>query len=686
MAPQLALVRNIGIAAHVDAGKTTLTERMLYYAGVSHKIGEVHEGAAHMDYLAEEQQHGITISAAVTTLPWREHLIQLIDTPGHVDFSIEVERSMRVLDGCVLVLDGVRGVEPQTEAVWRQRAKFNLPTLFFINKLDRAGADFAAALTTIHQRCGVEPLAITVPPPHYDGTVIHLIEQTCWQFHGTRGEQVQLVPCTSATWEALRPWRENLLLTLAEHDATLADMVLAEQEPEPELLWRVLRQATLAGKVYPAFAGSALRDQGIQPVMDGIVRLLPAPTERPPSMAHTLDGTLEPVAMQAAAPCAALVFKVQIRAGRRYVFVRIYRGTLKTGMLLALPTAHGTIIKERVTQIFEVDAAQQRHLEQASAGQIVMLGGLRKATTGDTLCAIEHPLWLERITPRAPVLGLALEPYTSSDEPKLLEALDKLCQEDPTLHLEQDAETGQRVLRGMGELHLQIAGERLQREFNVRMRVGQPAVVLRETVQHAAEAEHLFQRHMEVAEGKKLELKAWVQVAVAPNARSAGVEVVLEPKLQPAAAELSNLQRQALHAGIHDTLSSGVLRGAAVEDVTVRVLAVELYAAQSTPNALRIAVAEALRRALVQAGGALLHPIMATEVVVPDSDLGSVLGDLQARQALIRDTSSCGAMAIIHCECALDHLLGYITTLRNLTKGRGQFSMTFKCFDSLAGN
>lgn len=684
MAPQLALVRNIGIAAHVDAGKTTLTERMLYYAGVSHKIGEVHEGAAHMDYLAEEQAHGITISAAVTTLPWRAHLIQLIDTPGHVDFSIEVERSMRVLDACVLVLDGVRGVEPQTEAVWRQRAQFQLPSLFFINKLDRPGADFAQALATIQQRFAVEALALTVPCPAYDGTVIHLIEQTCWRFQGERGAQVQVEPCAAATWEAVRPWRESLLLNLAEQDAALADLVLADQEPDPELLWKVLRQATLAGKVYPCFAGSALRNQGVQALMDGIVRLLPAPTERPPSAAHTLDGGVEMVAMSADEPLAALAFKVQIRDGRRYVFTRIYRGTLQPNAVVAIPDATGTLTKERVTHLFAVDAGQRQRLELASAGQIVLLAGLNKATTGDTLCAPQHPLWLERITAREPVLGLAIEPYSSSDEDKLVEALDKLRQEDPTLRVEEDAETGQRVLRGMGELHLQIAGERLQREFNLRVRVGQPAVVLRETLQQAAQVAYLFQRVIEAADGKKLEMKARVTVEVAPNPRGAGIHIALEPRLQPNGSELTALQRQALHDGISDALAHGASSGAAVEDVRVCISAVELFAAHSSPSALRIAVAEALRRAMLQAGTVLLHPIMATEVLVPESDLGTVLGDLQARQALIRDTSTYGGMAVVHCDCALDHLLGYITALRSMTRGRGQFSMSFKSFDRIA--
>ncbi len=680
-APDLNWVRNIGIAAHVDAGKTTLTERMLYYAGASHKIGEVHEGAAHMDYMAEEQEHGITITAAVTRLPWREHLIQLIDTPGHVDFTIEVERSMRVLDGCVIVLDGVRGVEPQTETVWRQRTRFLLPTLFFVNKLDRPGADFDRALATVRERLGVEAVAVTVPLPDYDGTVVHLIDRTRLRFNGERGEQVESEACDPATWEWAQPWRESLLLAAAEMDEALAEQVLTEQEPEPAAVWAALRQATLAGKICPCFAGSALRNQGVQPLLDGVVRLLPAPPERPPSLAHDADGGEEWVAMDPTGPLAALAFKVQMWEGRRHVFARLYRGALKAGDEVAIPGPDGAVRRERVARLFAVDANHKARLDQVSAGQIVLLAGLRWATTGDTLCAPEHPLWLERIETREPVLGLAIEPQSSADEEKLLEALDKLQQEDPTLRVEEDKETGQRVLRGMGELHLQIAGERLRREFNVNIRVGHPDVVLRETVAQAAEADNLFHRVIEQPDGKKLEMKAWARVAVEPLPRGAGTTVDAEPRLRPEGIDLNPAQREAITGAVEDVLANGPTTGAPLRDLAVRVLDVELFGVLSSPQALRVAVAEATRKALTRAGGLILRPIMATEVVVPESDVGAVLGDLQSRRAAIRDTTSLGEVTAIHCDCALDRLLGYITDLRGMTHGRGQFTMRFDRFD-----
>ena len=680
-APDLTRTRNIGIAAHVDAGKTTLTERMLYYAGASHKIGEVHEGAAHMDYMVEEQQHGITITAAVTQLPWRDHLIQLIDTPGHVDFTIEVERSMRVLDGCVIVLDGVRGVEPQTETVWRQRARFHLPALFFINKLDRPGADFGRALMTVRERLRSEPVVITAPAPDNDGSVIHLIEKTRLRFLGERGEQVQVTPCAAAIWEQLRSWRENLLLAAAEMDEALAEQVLTEEDPAPEAVWKALRQATLAGQVCPCFAGSALRNQGVQPVLDGVVRLLPAPSERPPSLAHRPGGGEEWVAMKASEPLAALVFKVQLWESRRHVFARIYRGALRPGDEVASPGPNGTLRLERVARLFEVDANHKVRIEEATAGQIVLLAGLRWATTGDTLCAPGHPLWLERIETREPVLGLAIEPQSSADADKLLEALDKLQQEDPTLRVEEDQETGQRVLRGMGELHLQIAGERLKREFGVNLRVGNPDVVTRETIGQAAEADSQFHRLIDQPDSKKLEMKAGARVAVEPLARGAGVTTEAAPRVRPDGAELHPAQQEAVAGGVQDALASGPITGSPLQDVAVRVLNVELFGALSSPQAMRIAVAEATRKALARAGGRVMRPIMTTEVVVPGNDVGAVIGDLQARRAVILDTTTLGEMTIIHCDCALDRLLGYITDLRGMTRGRGQFTMTFDRFD-----
>lgn len=678
-APDLSRTRNIGVVAHVDAGKTTLTERILFYTGASYKIGEVHNGLAHMDYLAEERAHGITITSAVTKAPWNDHLLQLVDTPGHVDFTIEVERSMRVLDGCVVVLDGVRGVEPQTETVWRQRNKFNLPALFFVNKLDRPGADFAHVVETIRKRLSAEPVPVTVPCAEV-GAVVHLIDKTLMRFLGEQGEEVQVTPCGSELWASVAAFRENLLLAAAEVDEPLAEVVLAGAEPEPDAVWQALRKATLAGKAHPCFAGSALRNQGVQPVLDAVVRLLPSPLDRPLSRAHWLDGQAESIAMEAKGPFLGLAFKVQMWDGRRHVFVRVYRGVLSPGDPIVIPARDGQLVREQVARIFEVDADKKTRLQQAFAGQIVLLAGLRRATTGDTLCSPDQPLFLERIETRDPVLSLAIEPAASEDEEKLLEVLGKLQQEDPTLRLEEDSETGQQLLRGMGELHLQIVFERLEREFGLCVRAGKPRVALRETIVGPSTWEVLFERVVE-QERKSVEMKARSRVTVEPLPRQAGIKVSVDPVVRPDGTALSVLQSEAIEAGARDILQSGPFEGVPVQDLAIRIDEIELFGPSSSPQALRAATAQAVYKAIANAGGVLLRPIMTTEIVVPQENVGAVLGDLQARQAVIRDTDVLGETAAISCDAALDRLLGYTTDLRSMTQGRGQFSMIFNRFD-----
>jgi elongation factor G len=677
----LVHTRNIGIAAHVDAGKTTLTERILFYSGASYKIGEVHDAAAHMDYLAEEQAHGITITSAVTRAAWHDHLIQIVDTPGHVDFTIEVERAMRVLDGCIVVLDGVRGVEPQTETVWHQRNKFDLPCLFFINKMDRPGADFEHALESMRRRLKAEPVVITVPLPE-ERAVVHLIDRTILRFEGEFGEIVQEQPCDDALWGTLSAYRENLLLNAAEIDENLADRVLAGEEPEPEQLWSALRQGTLSGRIHPCFGGSALRNQGVQPLLDGVVRLLPSPQERVPSVAVREDGSKERVEVGEQGPLVALAFKVQLWEGRRHVFVRVYRNRIRPGDTVAVLRPGEHPLQEHVARIFDLDANHKSKLDEAIAGEIVLLAGLRHITTGDTLCHPEHLLALERIEAREPVLSLAIEPQSSEDEEKLLEVLDKLQQEDPTLRLSENPDTGQRILSGMGELHLQIVRERVEREFHLRIRTGKPAVALHETITLPASAEVLFQPPAEAAQ-KGPELKARVRMNVTPRERGSGVAITVEPEILPPDQQLSPLQSDAIQEGARLALTSGPLEGAPLEDLSVTVEMVELFGKASTPDALRAAAGMAVNRAIREATPILLHPIMSVEVVVPEENLGAVLGDLQGRHGVILDTGKWGETATIRCEVALDRLLGYSTELRSLTQGRGQFSTIFARFEQI---
>jgi elongation factor G len=632
-----------------------------------------------MDYLAEEQRHGITITSAVTKAPWRDHLIQLVDTPGHVDFTIEVERSMRVQDACVLVLDAVRGVEPQTETVWRQRARFNLPALFFVNKMDRPGADFRRSLAAVRQRLRAEPVPVTVPLTD-DHAVVHLIDQTLIRFTGDQGERVEIQPCPAELWAHWAEDREALYLAAAEWDEELADQVLAGTQPEPDVLRAAVRRGTVAGKIFPCYGGSALRNLGVQPLLDGVVDFLPAPLDRPPAIGRRPDGRAEEVRLDDDGSLVALAFKVQLWEGRRHVFARLYRGTLRPGDPVEFVGADGKTRRESVARLFDVDAGKKTKLDRAEAGQIVLLAGLRHATTGDTLCTPGHLVGLERIEARAPVLGLAIEPAAGTDEAKLLEVLDKVTQEDPTLKVEEDPETGQRLLKGMGELHLQMVIERMEREFAVGVRSGRPAVAVRETIRRPATFDALF-APPPLPDGKHPELMARIAVAVEPLPRGAGIRMELEPKVSPEGAVLSEEQHRAIESGLGSGLESGPLQGAALQDLAVRVLEVELFGPGSTPEALAAAAGKALRRAIDAASPALMQPVMALEAVVPEVNLGAVLGDLQSRTALITDTGSQDGYAEIRAEAPLAALLGYTTALRSLTQGRGQFSMEFLRFD-----
>ena len=675
----LSRVRNIGIAAHVDAGKTTLTERILYYTGALRKIGEVHDGEAHTDYIPEEQEHGITIMAAVTKADWADHLIQIVDTPGHVDFTIEVERSMRVLDGCVVVMDGVRGVEPQTETVWRQRSKYQVPACFFVNKMDRPGSDFRRSLETIRTKLGGEPLPVCVPLPD-EKKVVNLVERIAYTFEGEMGETVHTEPVDDDTWESLADLRETMLLGAAEFDEELEELVLMDEPIPAEQLWAALRKACLSGKAFPCFGGSALKYQGVQPLLDGVIKVLPAPGEGPPSTAVDADGNEEIVEMDENGPMAALVFKVQHFDGRRRMFCRVYRGTLSPGDIVAIPDGEGGVQTERVARVFDIDADKAKRIDKAVAGQIIAIAGLKKASTGDTLCAQDHPVLLERIEAREPVLGLAIEPESAKDEAKLMETLNKLVAEDPTLRLEEDKETGQRVLRGMGELHLQIYFERIKREAGVKVRAGKPDVVMRETIGGKGSAEALFHRVIE-QETKTIEMKAWASATVSPRERGAGIEVdTSNVKVTGTATQLSPTLAEAVTAGAKDASIAGPVQGSTLQDVRVQVDAIEVFGEISTPQAIRVAVAEAVRNAMVKGGGQVLRPIMKTEVVVPSENLGAVLGDLQARGAMIQETDP-GEPSTIKCDCPLDKLLGYTTTIRSMTRGRGGFSMVFDRFD-----
>ncbi len=670
--PDLSTVRDIGIAAHIDAGKTTLTERILFYTGSKHKVGEVHDGEAHMDWMEEERAHGITITTAVTQSPWKGHLVQVVDTPGHVDFTIEVERAMRVLDGAVIVLDGVRGVEPQTETVWRQASRFEIPSMFFVNKMDRPGADFERAMETIRGRLGVEPAPVTVP---VEEGVLHLLDECLLRFGGELGEEVLQEPVPAHHQALLDEQRENLLLLLGEHDEAIADAALEGQPVARDRVVAVLRRCTLERSLFPTYGGSALRNMGVQPVLDGVLDFLPSPLDRGAVRGQDLQGEPVDVAMDPAGSLVALAFKVQLWDGRRHVFARLYRGQLAPGDKVLLA---GKETVERVARVFDVDSHKKKRLQGAVAGQIVLLAGLRYAATGDTLCAVDEPVLLERIPTRDPVLGLAVEPQSSRDEEKLQEIMGKILEEDPTLQFTEDEDTGQRILRGMGELHLQIVRERIEREFKLQLRFGRPYVVSRESVSGSASATGEVDRTFEV-DDRTIMLKARAWASARALDRDAGVEARVEPEVK--GGSLSASQREAVEHGAHDALVGGPLEGAALQDVAVSVDRVEIFGEASSAQAIRIAVAAAVRAAIKAAGGVLLGPIMRVEVVAPDECLGAVLGDLQARQSAILDSGTEHGTASLLAEVALDRLIGYATDLRSLTRGRGQFTSEFDRFD-----
>ena len=671
-------VRNIGIAAHIDAGKTTITERILYYTGANHKIGEVHDGDAHMDWMAEERAHGITITSAVTQCPWRDHLIQIVDTPGHVDFTIEVERAMRVLDGAIIVLDAVRGVEPQTETVWKQASRFDIPRLIFINKMDRPGADYERSMETIRKRLKGNPIPLCVP---VDNQIVNLVDQEVLTFSGDQGQHVDRTPITDELKATTADHRETMLLCAAEFDPDLEEVVLEGGEADPAQVWAALRAGTISGAIHPCFAGSALRNWGVQAVLDGVTNLLPAPKDRPPTMAVAVKtDSQEIVEMEDKGELAALAFKVQMWDGRRHVFARIYRGTLSAGDKIRVA---GTDQDERVARIFDVDSNSKKRIDTAKAGQIVLLAGLKHATTGDTLCAAGgHQVLLERIESRAPVLGLAIEPESSKDEEKLLEVIAKVCEEDPTLKFEEDEETGQRILSGMGELHLIIVFERIEREFGVKVRAGRPRVVTRETILNTGRSDTTLDRLIRLGADETSQLKARVVATATPLERGSEAQCTTSDiTILPEPSQLSRLQEEAVVEGAKDGMGSGPIEGAPLQDVAINIETIELFGDQSSPQALRIAVAQSVREAIRAGSGAVMRPLMKITVVVPNEQMGSVLGDLQARSAMISGTQQDLESATIHGECALQELLGYTTDLRSKTQGRGQFTMEFARFD-----
>ncbi|NDY42495.1 elongation factor G [Dissulfurirhabdus thermomarina] len=666
-------IRNIGIIAHIDAGKTTLTERVLFYTGKTHKIGEVHDGQAVMDWMPEEQERGITITSAVTTCYWREHEIHIIDTPGHVDFTMEVERSLRVLDGAVGVFCAVGGVEPQSETVWHQADKYRVPKMAFVNKMDRLGADFWNVVDQMKERLGAHPLVLTLPygaEEDFQG-VFDVVRGTwiAWD-EASQGMHFEERPVPEDRREEVARARESLLEALSEVDDAILERYLGEEEIPEADIHAAVRRACIGLKGVPVFCGSALRNKGVQPVLDGVVRYLPSPVDIPPVKGEDpKTGAEVERPPRDKAPLAALAFKVQMDQGRKLTYVRVYSGMLKAGGEFLNP---GKGIRERAARLLLMHANKRERVQEAGAGSIVGVMGLKETTTGDTLCDPEHPVLLEPIDFYKPVISVAIEPKTTGDQDKVDLALSKLAEEDPTFHVRLDEDTGQTIVSGMGELHLEVLMHRLVREFNAPVNVGRPQVVYRETIQREARLEGCFDK--EIGGTRQ---RAAVTVRVAPRERGAGNRV--ESRL-PEGALPEGYEPLVLEV-LTQGLDGGVLRGYPMVDVEVRLEAARFEEGLSTEIAFRAAASVALREALEAAGPVLLEPVMRLEITVPESFMGEVIGDINARHGKVEEIGPRGAVQVIRATAPLSRLFGYSTELRSLTQGRGTFTMVFSHYE-----
>jgi elongation factor G len=668
-------IRNIGIIAHIDAGKTTVTERILYYTGRSHKMGEVHDGEAVMDWMVDEQERGITITSAVTTCFWHNTNIQIIDTPGHVDFTIEVERSLRVLDGAVGVFCAVGGVEPQSETVWRQADKYKVPKMAFVNKLDRIGADFFGTVGMMVDRLHATPLILQLPAgseEKFKG-VIDLLEmkQIVWN-DDTLGATFQIVDIDPEYQETATNYREKLIETLAETDDGVMEAYLSETPLSIEALKAAIRKATIALKLVPVLCGSALKNKGIQPLLDAVISFLPSPVDVPPIQGtHPESGEIVTCPSREKAPLVAFIFKVSMIEGRRLSFVRIYSGVMKSGEDVYNPVLQK---KEKLSRILLMHANKRERVEEVGAGSIVGVVGLKASSTGDTLCTVNNPVILEKMEFYEPVISIAVEPKTHSDQEKMAEVLQKFVEEDPTLRVRTDEDTGQTILSGMGELHLEIIISRMQREFNTRVNVGKPQVVYRETISREGVGTAVFDR--EVAGQPHF---AEVNLTLLPRKRGTGNS--FRSKAAEGGIPVNFIP--AIEKGIMESLESGSLMGYPVVDVEAVLTGGNFKESGSTELAFTVSASMACRQALSDGEPFLLDPIMSVEVFVPESFMGEVIGELSAKGGKIESISPKAGIQIIKAVVPLARMFGYSTALRSGTQGRGTFTMQFSHFDRI---
>ncbi len=677
--------RNVGIMAHIDAGKTTTTERILFYTGVSHKIGEVHDGAATMDWMEQEQERGITITSAATTCFWsgmdqqlEKHRINIIDTPGHVDFTIEVERSLRVLDGAVAVFCAVGGVEPQSETVWQQANKYNVPRMAFVNKMDRTGADFLRVVEQIKTRLGSEavPMQIAIGAEENFEGVVDLVQMKALYWNtDDMGLTFEALDIPEQYQSAAQEWRENLLEVAAEADDELMEKYLEEGDLSEDEIHRAIRQRTLAGEIVPAFCGTAFKNKGVQAILDGIVRYMPSPLDIPAIEGTLEDGSQAKRKASDDEPFAALAFKI---ATDPYVgvltFFRVYSGVLKSGDMV-YNSVKGK--RERIGRLLQMHSNSREEIKEVRAGDIAAAVGLKDVTTGETLCTKEQAIVLEKMEFPEPVISVAVEPKTTGDQEKMSQALSKLAQEDPSFRVKTDEETGQTIISGMGELHLDIIVDRMKREFDVEANVGDPQVSYRETIRKLTEVEGKFVRQ---SGGKGQYGHVWLKLE--PLEEGSGYEFVDEI----VGGTVPKEYIPAVDKGVQEQLHNGVFAGYPVVDIRVTLFDGSYHDVDSSEMAFKIAASMAIRDGVANADPVLLEPVMTVEVSTPEEYMGDVMGDLNRRRGVVSEMEDSPTGKIIRASVPLAEMFGYSTDLRSATQGRANYSMEFAKYTEAPAN
>jgi elongation factor G len=674
----LERTRNIGIMAHIDAGKTTTTERVLYYTGRSYKIGEVHEGTATMDWMVQEQERGITITSAATTSFWRDCRINIIDTPGHVDFTMEVERSLRVLDGAIAILDAVSGVEPQTETVWRQADKYRVPRIVYVNKMDRVGADFYRCLVMLKDRLGAHPVAIQVPIGREDGFrgVVNLVEQVAYVWDedaSSLGQKFSTLEIPADMREVVAEYREKMIEGLAEVDDHLMEKYLSGEKVSPEEIKAAVRAGTISMKLFPVICGASFKNKGVQPMLDCVVDYLPSPLDVPAIKGVNPEtGAAETRAADPTAPFSALAFKIMndMHVGQ-LVFVRVYSGTLNSGTGVYNSTREK---KERIGRLLRMHANKREDIESISAGDIAAVVGLKDTRTGDTLCDPGKPVVLESMDFPTPVIAVAIEPKTKADEEKLGLSLARLALEDPTFKVNVDPETNQTLIHGMGELHLEIIVDRLLREFKVEANVGKPQVAYRETVRQKAEAQGRFVRQ---TGGRGQYGDVWLEI----EPSEPGQGVIFENKLKGPAIPREFVP--AVEKGVKEAAETGVLAGYPVVDVKISLTDGSYHEVDSSEMAFKIAASMGFKEGCRKAKPVLLEPVMDVEVVCPSEYQGAVVGDLNSRRGKIVSMEARANAQVIRANVPLGQMFGYATDVRSMTQGRATYTMQFARYEEV---